>query len=336
MKKIYIKTTESCNLHCDHCYIGKARKNKKFFDENTTIEWLKGYMRVNGLKNSDLYISFHGGEPLLCHLEKMEKVCKAFQGAQIDATTNLEYELTDDILAFMKTYFVSDGHFFVKTSWDKDIRFKTKGQETLWWENVRKLKNKGAYIKVNICLSTKLLEMDPKDFLIFFSGPEIDEIHFERLTFNTTQDKTLIPDYKKVDRWLLNLYKLGPEIEIDNFTDIKRALKKEFVGCRNRRCMRDVITINADGSVGGCPNSSLSASYTSIYEKLQSVYPKQEELMKKEEIRNLACYACEYYSVCNGDCCQLSFYHGECPFPKNLAKAIKIRQKLQCDVVSAE
>ena len=100
--------------------------------------------------------------------------------------------------------------------------------------------------------------------------------------------------------------------------------------------MRDVITINADGSVGGCPNSSLSASYTSIYEKPQSVYPKQEELMKKEEIRNLACYACEYYSVCNGDCCQLSFYHGECPFPKNLAKAIKIRQKLQCDVVSAE
>ena len=35
MKKIYIKTTESCNLCCDHCYIGEARKNKKFFDEDT-------------------------------------------------------------------------------------------------------------------------------------------------------------------------------------------------------------------------------------------------------------------------------------------------------------
>lgn len=336
MKKIYIKTTESCNLCCDHCYIGEARKNKKFFDENVTIAWLKDYININGLKNSDLYISFHGGEPLLCPLEKMEKVCKAFCGAQIDATTNLTYKLTDNIIKFMKTYFVSNGQFFIKTSWDKDIRFKTKEQELLWWENIRKLKSEGAYIKVNICLTSKLLKLEPKDFLAYFSGPEIDELHFERLTFDEIHDISLIPDYKKIDRWLLNLYKLNPTIEIDNFTDIKRALNKEFVGCRKRTCMKDVLTINADGTVGACPNSSLAKPFTSIYEKAQTKYAKQLELIKNEEIRKLSCYACEYFSVCNGDCCQLRFFHGDCPFPKKLSDTIKLRQKQQCDVVSAE
>ena len=153
---------------------------------------------------------------------------------------------------------------------------------------------------------------------------------------NTTRDITLIPDPKIVDRWLLNLYKLSPEIEIDNFTDIKRALKGEYVGCRKRTCMKDVLTINADGSVGACPNSSLTAPFTSILERVQPIYKKQQELIKREELRQLSCYTCNYFSICNGDCCQLSFFHGECPFPKNLANAIKNRQKLQYDVVSAE
>ena len=336
MKKIYIKTTESCNLKCAHCYIGEARKNRKIFDEDATITWLKDYMSINSLKNSDLYISFHGGEPFLCPLEKMKKVCKAFHGAQIDATTNLTYKLTDDIINFMKKYFVSNGQFFVKSSWDKDIRFKNKEQELLWLENIRKLKDEGAYIKVNICLTSKLLELEPKDFLAYFSEFEIDELHFERLTFDTIFDFSIIPDYKKIDKWLLNLYKLNPKIEIDNFTDIKRALNKEFVGCRKRTCMKDVLTINADGSIGACPNSSLTKPFTSIYEKVRVNYEKQIELIKKEEMRQLSCYACEYFSVCNGDCCQLRFLHGDCPFPKKLADTIKLRQKQQYNVVSAE
>ena len=336
MKKIYIKTTESCNLCCDHCYIGEARTNKRFFDEKATIAWLKDYMNINGLKNSDLYISFHGGEPFLCPTEKMEKVCQAFPGAQFDATTNLTFTITDDMLRFFKANLVSDGRCFIKTSWDKDIRFNSNAQESLWQENIKRLKNEGIYIKVNVCLTTRLLRLRPQNFLLSFSKLGIDELHFERLTYNTTEDKTLIPDYKTVDQWLLSLYKLNPKIEIDNFTDIKRALKGEYVGCRKRTCMKDVLTINADGSVGACPNSSLTAPFTSIYEKAQVIYDKRLELIKMEELRNISCYSCDYFCVCNGDCCQLSFLHGECPFPKNLAKAIKNRQKLQCDVVYAE
>lgn len=323
MKKIYIKTTESCNLKCDHCYIGEARKNKKFFDEDNTIAWLKDYMMIHGLKNSDLYISFHGGEPFSCPLEKMEKVCRAFDGAEIDATTNLTYNLTGSVLGFMKKYFVSESRFFIKTSWDKDIRFKSKRQEVLWQRNIRKLKAEGAYIKVNICLTTKLLEMAPKELLNYFSALEVDELHFERLTFDTTQDISLVPGYKEIDEWLLNLYELNPRLEIDNFTDIKRAIQKEYVGCRKRTCMKDVITINADGTVGACPNSSLAKPFTSIYKKAQAIYDKQLELIKMEELRNILCYACDYFSVCNGDCCQLKFHHGDCPFPKKLCDRMR-------------
>lgn len=74
-------------MHCRHCYIGDNRKKRQLFDEDQTIHWLRERIGTG----KDTLISFHGGEPFICPLYKMQKVCDAFPDAEFDATTNLYY-----------------------------------------------------------------------------------------------------------------------------------------------------------------------------------------------------------------------------------------------------
>lgn len=317
--KIYIKTTESCNLACKHCYIGEHRQKTAFFDEVKTVEWLKKYIKDNNIQEEDLLISFHGGEPFLAPLDKLEYVAKHFSDAEFDATTNLTYPLTDEWINFVKTYFVrkSTGKPFIKTSWDYDIRFNSSEQMKLWESNVKTLRTSDFEVKVITCLTTKLLQnVAPSDYAAYMKSLDVSYIDFERLTDNTTEDKTLIPTYSENDKWLLSLYNTSNDLNIDKFNEMRYAINKTHIGCRKRECMRSTLTINADGSIGGCPNTSLQNPFYSVdgYKNEE----KRNKLINNEFIRNPICYSCDLYEYCNGSCHQLSWKNGECPEPKQL------------------
>ena len=67
----YIKTTETCNLNCDHCFTNGKNGRKIYFDPEKVAEW------VNKLKeykpHSTGHFEFHGGEPFLAPIEDMWK-----------------------------------------------------------------------------------------------------------------------------------------------------------------------------------------------------------------------------------------------------------------------
>ena len=321
MKKIYIKTTEACNLKCKHCYIGDNRQKTAFFNEDQTISWLLKYKKIH---NEDLYISFHGGEPFLAPLNKLEKVCKTLTDCKFDATSNLLL-VNEDIIKFIKQYFKDDnGAPFIKTSWDWKIRFNLN-QERLWINNVKQLLNNGINVKVNICL-TKLLIKDwkPLDLINYIYNLGIKEIHFERLSYNTTEDKSLIPNYDDQDKWILDFYLVNNKLIVDNFLELQYAADGIFIDCRKRQCMNNVVTINADGTIGGCPNTSIKDWYTTIYKEPDiSLCSKHCELIDKEKKRMPQCYYCDLYQICNGDCCQLTWIDGKCPAFKRLMRKIK-------------
>jgi radical SAM protein with 4Fe4S-binding SPASM domain len=330
MKKIYIKTTEACQLQCDHCYIGDNRKLKGFFDEDKTIYWLKKYMDIFTIKESDVHFSFHGGEPFLCPLDKMQKVIDAFPNATYDATSNLCFGLSIDKMQFIKNNFIDKygtKRPFIKTSWDHKIRFHSKENAILWINNVKTLMLEGIDIRVIICLTKPLLaNFIPKDLMEFLIELDITDIHFERLTENTTVDKSLIPDYDKQDEWLLQFYEVSKgKITVDIFEELKYACNNTFINCRNRSCMKEVITINANGTIGGCPNSSIGSHYTDINQSSCNGCKnnKHQELINTEQTKELECYICDLYHICNGDCHQLSWQNGICPSPKKLIRRIK-------------
>lgn len=329
MKKIYIKTTETCQLRCKHCYIGDNRDKAGFFNEDATIAWIKNYISKNHIKGEDILFSFHGGEPFLCDLDKMQKVCDAFPSSSFDATTNLMFPASKmtSIISFIEKNFRApeDNIPFIKTSWDYRIRFQSNEQEKLFWNNVRSLLKNNIHVEVITCLTSELIHgVTPEDYLSLMDHNEVQFLNFERLTANTTQDKALIPDYQNAEEWLTECYTLWKErykhIEIEFFNNMIYAAHGIFLDCRNRTCMRDVITINANGTYGGCPNTVICSPYGSIYGEEDR--QKHEVLIRCEKSRHVQCFTCDLFKVCNGDCHQLAWQGNICPEPKKLLRRI--------------
>lgn len=328
MKKIYIKTTESCNLHCQHCYINDFRKQKEFFDWEKTANWVERYLNFFRIENKDVEFSFHGGEPFLCDLDILQKFINRFPGANFNATSNLCFPIDLEFLNFIERNFLDytrDGTPYIKTSWDYKIRFPKSELEGLWVNNVKNLADEGISIHVTTCLTSDLIrEVDTYAYLDQMSILGVESLNFERLTENTTMDKSLIPDYLEQDNWLLKMY-LENETSfgfyIDLFENIKLAvINGELSGCRKRQCMQDVLTINANGTIGGCPNTALLEPFSSIEKDPSDLIQNQCHLclLRKEQIRNNRCYLCPFFKYCNGDCHQLSWQNGVCPAPKKI------------------
>ena len=319
MRKIYIKTTETCNLHCKHCYIGDNRTKQGFFNAEKTIAWLK--KQIDNGKNT--LISFHGGEPFLCSLDEMQKVCDAFPEAEFDATSNLCFKNIKPIMAFIQKNFIRNetGKQFVKTSWDYDIRFPNKEAQHLWENNVKTLLKNNIDVKVITCLSSKFIHnVSPIAYKEYIKQLGVNEIDFERLTANTTKKKELLPNYDEVDEWLLDFYENNDCFEVGMFANMAAAVCGTFIDCRARHCMQNTYTINANGTIGGCPNTAIIDWFADI--SGQNNIIKRNELIKHECVRNPVCYTCELYRVCNGDCHQLSWKDGKCPEPKKLLRRI--------------
>lgn len=325
--KVYIKTTETCNLRCKHCYIGGNRDKQGFFDAKKVIRWLKSHTKKYGVKESDLYISFHGGEPFLADLGEMQKICDAFPKANFDATSNLVIDIQHGIKDFILKNFQQESIGpFIKTSWDYDIRFSSPQQEQRWEKNVMELIESGVTVKVITCLTKPLLEnVAPETYLQHMKYLGVKHAGFERLTENTTEDKSLIPAIEDVDAWLLELYRKNDFLEQSFFGDIAAACKHIFLGCRKRECMQSVLTINADGTIGGCPNTSIKNWFFDLDGHANPELRAQ--LIKKEQTHDARCYMCDLFPECNGDCHQLSWLDGKCYVPKKLFHAIKSDMK---------
>ena len=119
----YVKTTETCNLNCEHCFTSGSKGRKIYFNPEATANF------VNQWADEQIHIDFHGGEPFLAPLEDMKRFHKLVRDANpsssIGATTNLTYKLTPEKLAFIQNELSGR----IGTSWDEGIRW-TFGRKT--------------------------------------------------------------------------------------------------------------------------------------------------------------------------------------------------------------
>ena len=324
---VYIKTTQSCNLSCKHCYVGQHRSKSEVFDQIQTVKWLKAYCQEFGIDQSQLYIRFHGGQPFLCGLDKIKHVCESFKSSVKSCTTNLIL-LNDQIIQLVKEHFFDPeiGSWYIKTSWDKDIRFSQ--QELKLWElNIKRLLSEKIQFTVIVCLTKLLVDgMAPKDLWAYFKDLGVKSIDFQRLTLSTTSDKSLIPDYDHQDDWLYGLFQIWSKeqksIQVGMLDQLSFATKRVFLNCRHRTCMKDVLTINADGSVGACPNTALSSPFTTIFESPSKISESKifKDQIELEKNPRPQCIKCDLFYWCNGDCCQQQFVGGRCSMPKRALK----------------
>ena len=106
---IYLKTTDTCQLNCAHCYTYGSNAAKGFFDPQKTINFLKNMKEARPQVSSG-NITFHGGEPFLCPTNLMFDVWNETKGLWPSVwwsiQSNLTLELTQgrkDVLDFPLT-----------------------------------------------------------------------------------------------------------------------------------------------------------------------------------------------------------------------------------------
>jgi radical SAM protein with 4Fe4S-binding SPASM domain len=96
-----------------------------------------------------------------------------------------------------------------------------------------------------------------------------------------------------------------------------------------RDCEQKLLTINADGSIAGCPNTAPSKAYGWITQPVSEVMNSQGrcDIIIKELNRNPACFTCPVFDVCGSDCHQLEWEGDICPSPKSLMQKLKTDYK---------
>jgi organic radical activating enzyme len=176
---VYLKTTETCQLNCKHCFTNGINGKKIYFDPQQTVNFLHK-LHEFAPNISAGSIAFHGGEPMLAPVDSMMYVyntCKdLWPNIWWTTTTNLTYKLTVEKLALFKIAFKHG----ISTSWDNGIRFENDAQEQLWAKNVRTLLDDGHEITLIVSLSKSILAMPPEEFLAFVQSTGVQYLQLER------------------------------------------------------------------------------------------------------------------------------------------------------------
>lgn len=331
---VYLKTTETCQLNCKHCFTNGTNGKKGWFDPHAVVDFFHRYREKFPVLNS-VNISFHGGEPMLCPLDRMNHVYDTVKNLWPNLTwgiqTNLTYPMTKAKLEFLKRVSGTS----IGTSWDRSIRWQGNlAQERQWEKNVRLLVREGVDVTVMVCLAKDVLELEPKDILDKMIDLGVKYVNFERITAdgNARENSDIVPDNLALDAWFLKLWEQTVEHKyyekiLNMFLEsiLTSAMYNTFSGCRSRGCEQKILTLNADGRVGGCPNGAVETTFGSIHQPIDELLsaPGRGCNITKELMRNDICYTCDVYDICNGDCHQLNWQGDVCASPKSMMRAIK-------------
>lgn len=172
------------------------------------------------------------------------------------------------------------------------------------------------------------IQYTPSMIFDYMINLEVSTLNFERLAFTgravnqtvscNNEIVSLIPTNAQIDQWLFEAYKTSKlpkykHLTIPIFKEVDCSINGDLVGCRARKCMQTVYTINPDGSIGGCPNTACYAP-----NNVNAIQRFDNKLIKLEQQRHTQCLTCKYYQYCNGDCFQLKHDHTGCPGMKSI------------------
>ena len=331
--QIYLKTTETCNLNCKHCFTSGSNGAKIFFNPDKTIAFIHRLKRDIPYLNA-VRIMFHGGEPMLAPVEHMTDVYNStkdlFTDTSFGMQTNLVYNLTDKKREFFSNVLHQYGW---GSSWDYDIRFANKRHVELYESNSKLLNFEDKHHSTMIVSITKNLikYKSPIEIMEYAKSLGYSYILFERITSdgNAKQNSDIIPTNSEQDEWLFLMWQQC--IKWKTYEWIGNMLMSEVAAAlvngqhlanRCRNCEQSLLTINANGTISGCPNTAPVDYWGHIDHNILDMLKskKRLEIIGCETQRDPRCYTCPAFSVCNGDCHQLAWDGDVCAAPKSIWK----------------
>jgi len=328
---LYLKTTETCNLNCKHCFTNGTNGPKIFWDTKKVTNWLTRFLQYVQ-KDDIVHCEFHGGEPFLVPVFQMEQMFEEcnhlHENVSWGATSNLVFKLYDEHIDLIKNKF----NFRIGTSWDPKIRFANNKQYELWHKNIKTLLSHGITIKLFISVTQDTLDIEPIVLLRWIRRLGVQEVSFERLTNNGNAKlyPDIFPKNIEQDKWFLKMHEQIVKYNTRNwfsnefFETIYAKFESGFIKgstfCRD--CEEKILTLNANGSISGCPNSAPEFQFGHIDDKIEDLMssPKRIENIACERSRDPRCYSCDVFEYCGGDCHQLQWQDDICGAPKSLMR----------------
>ena len=328
----YIKTTETCNLNCDHCFTNGKNGRKIYFHPESIADWCNRVKQYQ--PNANAHFEYHGGEPFLAPIEDMWKFYNLTQehwpNATYGITTNLVHKLTPAKLEFIEK--VLDNR--IGTSWDPEIRFENQKQIDLFESNIKLLLDRGCTIKLFVSLTRDCVNIEPIKLLEYVKGLGVQEMDIERVTSNglATKNLSVFPSNVEMQEWFLKMHEQMIEYNarhwfhngfMENvYAKFEKGFTKAGTFCRD--CEQKLFTINADGTIAGCPNSAPTDAWGHVMDDVATSLnaPKRCGIIAEELSRDPRCYDCPVYKYCGGDCHQLAWEGDVCPAPKLLMKEL--------------
>lgn len=328
----YIKTTETCNLNCDHCFTNGKNGRKIYFHPESIADWCNRVKQYQ--PNATAHFEYHGGEPFLAPIEDMWKFYNLTQEHWPDAsygiTTNLVHKLTPAKLEFIEKVLNNR----IGTSWDPNIRFENQKQIDLFENNIKLLLDRGCTIKLFVSLTRDCVNIEPIKLLEYVKGLGVQEMDIERVTSNglATKNLTVFPSNIEMQEWFLKMHEQIIEHDarhwfhngfMENvYAKFEKGFTKAGTFCRD--CEQKLFTINADGTIAGCPNSAPTDAWGHVMDDVATSLnaPKRCGIIAEELSRDPRCYDCPVYKYCGGDCHQLAWEGDVCPAPKLLMKEL--------------
>lgn len=327
--QIYIKCAESCNLNCDHCYTSGSNGKKIFFNPNKTLAFLYRLRRAKPeVKN--MKILFHGGEPMLAPIKDLWDIyhnANIWENTEFSITTNLAYPMTEEKHFFFHET-MKNG---MGSSYDL-MRFKGNSRAKEMFEKNSKILNREIPMTLMISLDRELIATHtPKQVLDYAISLGYAYILIERITGdgNASLNPHIFPRNEDQDKWLYEMFRTTID---DNYHELignmfLSEMASAFVegvhsGNRCRDCEQKLLTINADGTISGCPNTAPKDYWGHIDMDIDTMFKSEKRLdtITCETVRDDRCLTCEAFSVCNSDCHQLAWNGDYCAAPKKIWK----------------
>ena len=337
-RMIYVKTTETCQLNCKHCFTNGINGAKIYFNPHKTADWVKRLHSEAYKENDTMHFEFHGGEPFLAPVSHMkifyEETKDLWPNASFGITSNLTFKLKDEHWDFIKGPLGNR----MGTSWDPKIRFENEKQEKLWENNVRELIKQGVTIKLFISVTKDTVNIEPIELLKWVKDLGVQEMALERLTGNGNAllHPEIFPTNLEQDAWFLKMHEQIVEHDARHWFDnefmetIYNKFESGFLkgGTFCRDCEEKLYTINADGSLSGCPNAAPEEQFGHIDDDIKSLInsPRRIKNIACERSRDPRCYECPVFMYCGGDCHQLAWQGDICGAPKSLMKLLKAQK----------
>lgn len=250
LRQLTFEMTDACNMNCIYCcygelYEGYDQRNNSdisFHKIRRTIDFLSDLYKSSNSKsdNQQLYISFYGGEPLLC-MDVIKKTISYIEMSEIVKFRDIRYNMTTNgVLLNEYMDFLVDKGVELLVSIDGDekgnayrINHAGKNMFMVVYENLKKIQIKYTdYFNNKINLNSVLHNMNNTISTLLFFKDEFDKIpSLSPLSSNCVKpDKksrfdNMYIDYESVLSQFNNSFKISGEY---GMTDLNKERFNSF------------------------------------------------------------------------------------------------------------